>query len=62
MNKCFGCGYMWADCDKSGKPITNEYCHFDGPPGWAPCEQDEIEEEEDYYDEFYGEPYDYAEF
>lgn len=45
MNRCFNCGYMWRDCDESGKPITNEYCHFDGPAEWAPCAQD------DYYAE-----------
>lgn len=44
MNRCFGCGYMWADLDEEGRPITKEYCHFDGPDGWAPCEQDEYDE------------------
>jgi len=44
MNKCFNCGYMWADCDEEGNPITGEYCHYDGPSAWAPCEQD------DYYE------------
>ena len=41
---------MWADCDENGKPITGEYCHYEGPDAWAPCEQDDIElyEEEDY--------------
>ena len=41
MNRCFNCGYMWADLDEDGTPITREYCHFDGPDGWAPCEQDD---------------------
>ena len=22
-------------------PITREYCHYEGPDAWAPCEQDE---------------------
>lgn len=50
MNKCFGCGYMRADPDNEGRPITNEYCHFDGPEGWAPCEYVEYDE---YADEVY---------
>ena len=49
MNRCFGCGYMWRDCDESGEPITHEYCHFDGPAEWAPCAQD------DYYAELAAE-------
>lgn len=44
MDRCFGCGYMWADLDEEGRPVTNEYCHFDGPEGYAPCEQDEYNE------------------
>lgn len=59
MNRCFNCGYMWADLDEDGTPITGEYCHYDGPDSWAPCEQDdaydyseeraEIEAEEEEY-------------
>lgn len=71
------CGYWWADCDEEGTPISLEYCHFDGPDGWAPCEQDAYEdyETDEYlnwlysadYDEGptfeeYGAPYDYQEF
>ena len=41
MNRCFGCGYMWADLDEEGRPITREYCHYEGPDAWAPCEQDD---------------------
>ena len=41
MDRCFGCGYMWADLDEDGVPITNEYCHYEGPDAWAPCEQDD---------------------
>lgn len=38
------CGYFW-------KEEWEDYptCHFDGPEGWAPCEQDEIMQE-DYYE------------
>jgi len=48
------CGYWWADLDENGTPISVEYCHYDGPEGWAPCEQDE--EPDGYWDE---EPDDY---
>lgn len=44
MNRCFNCGYMWADLDEDGTPITGEYCHYNGPNAWAPCEQDEYDE------------------
>ena len=40
MDRCFNCGYMWADLDEEGRPITREYCHYEGPAEWAPCEQD----------------------
>ena len=33
---------MWADRDESGHAITGEYCHYEGPDAWAPCEQDEM--------------------
>lgn len=51
---CKHCAYCWADLDEDGAPISFEYCHFDGPDGWAPCEyEDSYEEypEEDYSDE-----------
>ena len=38
------CGYWWADLDEEGRPITSEYCHYDGPDEWAPCEQDSYNE------------------
>ena len=44
MNRCFNCGYMWADLDEDGTPITREYCHYEGPDAWAPCEQDDYQE------------------
>lgn len=50
MNRCFNCGYMWADLDDEGRPITREYCHYEGPDAWAPCEYDEYDE---YADEAY---------
>ena len=43
------CGYWWADCDEDGTPISLEYCHYEGPAEWAPCEQD------DYYAELAAE-------
>lgn len=46
MNICFNCGYMYADLDKDGVPITNEYCHYNGPSEWAPCATDEYEPED----------------
>ena len=39
------CGYWWADCDDEGTPISREYCHYDGPAEWAPCEQDSYQAE-----------------
>lgn len=52
--ECITCGYHWADVDENGVPESIEYCHFEGPDGWAPCEYvDAYEEypEEDYSDE-----------
>ena len=46
------CGYWWADLDEDGNPISNEYCHYDGPDAWAPCEQEE-QYNEDWSDEEY---------
>jgi len=60
-NPCFNCGYMYADCDEEGNPITLEYCHYEGPADWAPCAQDEYDEEREYM-YGYNEPYDYSEF
>lgn len=41
---CRNCGYCWADINEDGEPESLEYCHFDGPEGWAPCEQDSYDE------------------
>lgn len=38
------CGYWWADCDENGEPISFEYCHYEGPAEWAPCEQENYDE------------------
>lgn len=50
---CRNCGYYWADLDDEGAPLSFEYCHYEGPDAWAPCEQDDYyeESEEDYYDD-----------
>lgn len=44
MSECEkrNCGYYWKEEDE-------EYpsCHFEGPVGWAPCEQDEQDEYEE---------------
>ena len=47
---CKYCGYCWADVNEDGEPESLEYCHFDGPEGWAPCEYVEYDE---YTDEAY---------
>ena len=47
---CITCGYYWADVNEDGEPESLEYCHFDGPEGWAPCEYVEYDE---YADEAY---------
>ena len=51
-NPCIDCPYMWADRDEDGVPEGNEYCHYEDPSNWAPCEEEEYRcEEEEYYDE-----------
>lgn len=40
---CRNCGYCWADVDEDGVPMSLEYCHFDGPDDYAPCEYSEDE-------------------
>ena len=38
--RCTNCGYFYKeDCE------TYAMCHFDGPDYWAPCEQDDVEYE-----------------
>jgi hypothetical protein len=43
--KCKDCGYYYKDEDDDFA-----CCHFTGPVGWAPCE-DEEDEVEDYEEE-----------
>ena len=38
------CGYWWADLDEDGTPISLEYCHYEGPAEWEPCEQETYDE------------------
>jgi len=61
MNIC-PCGYWWADCDEEGTPISQEYCHYEGPAEWAPCEQNEAYDYEEEYEEFEAEEEAYAEW
>ena len=44
MSRCDYCGCYWADLDEDGAPLSLEYCHYEGPDGWAPCEQDDNDE------------------
>ena len=39
--KCTECGYHWKEEDEAFAR-----CHFVGPDGWAPCEQEEESEDE----------------
>jgi hypothetical protein len=39
--KCAECGYYWQEEDE-----RFPCCHFEGPNGWAPCEQEEYDEED----------------
>lgn len=43
MSECekMNCGYWFK-----GENDLFSCCHFEGPVDWAPCEQDEYEEEE----------------
>ena len=44
MTRCEMCGYYWQEEDE-------EYsaCHYFGPAGWAPCEENDDEDEDDGY-------------
>ena len=44
MSYCdeINCGYYYK-AEEDDFPC----CHFDGPNGWAPCEYDDYEEEDD---------------
>lgn len=54
MTRCEMCGYYWIDRDDDGESYGRPYCHYDGPPMWAPCEQDDNGKTDD-YDGYYGE-------
>lgn len=41
MTRCEMCGYYWFDSDENGDSYGRAYCHYEGPPQWAPCEQDD---------------------
>lgn len=45
-NPCATCGYYYKE-ENDSSPC----CHFEGPEGWAPCEQEEIENETEDWDE-----------
>ena len=38
---CFGCGYMYADVDETGAPISLEYCHCFESYDCCPVEYEE---------------------
>ena len=38
--RCKDCPYFWKeDCERYAR------CHYEGPDGWAPCEQEEVTRE-----------------
>lgn len=41
--KCVDCAYYWKD-----EKEDYARCHFEGPDGWAPCEQDDDIDEPDW--------------
>lgn len=41
FNDCKNCPYWWKEeCESYAR------CHFEGPEGWAPCEQEEPDDEQ----------------
>ena len=40
-NPCAKCGYHYK-----GEDDRFPCCHFEGPEGWAPCEQEDYETED----------------
>ena len=46
--KCKDCPYYWADCNDQGSPIENPHCHYRWDDGYAPCEVDDYESEDEY--------------
>ena len=45
--KCKDCLYYYADVDEEGSPTSCEYCHYVLDDGYAPCEVDEDEAEQE---------------
>ena len=45
--KCKDCPYYWAECDDRGNPIGHPNCHYQWNDGYAPCEVDDYETEDD---------------
>lgn len=56
ISRCEGCGYMYPDFDRvTGETTSGDYCHYDGPDAWCPCEQDDynylnVPDEDDFFD------------
>lgn len=46
MNRCENCPYNYWDSNDEGESVGYAHCHFTGPDGWAPCEQDDDGEED----------------
>ena len=42
--RCSDCPYWYAEAE------AYERCQFEGPDGWAPCEQDDVKTPDDYYE------------
>lgn len=45
MTRCDMCGYNWPDRDDDGNTVGPPYCHYVGPAQWAPCEQDDDQDD-----------------
>lgn len=43
MSSCENCGYHWKEEDEKFPS-----CHYEGPVGWAPCEQEDDIDEPDW--------------
>lgn len=47
-NPCANCGYWWQE-EWEDYPS----CHYEGPTEWAPCEQDDFQDTEEYDPDLY---------
>ena len=45
--KCTECPYFWCECDEDGTPIGHPYCHYQWDDGYAPCEGEDEEGEDE---------------